>query len=86
MDDIRQFPIQQDNQCKRSFIPWWLAEIAYREYVRQFGGSQSLERISERGGFGRHELITLLRGMSPFDPVCRCPEPCITHRDNNKTR
>lgn len=46
---------------KRSTIPWWLAEIAYQWYVKRFGESQSLEVIASRGGFGRDELVALLR-------------------------
>lgn len=68
-DDNRQFPIQGhygvdnkiDNSVTRCHIPWWLAEIAYQEYSDRFGTSQSLERLAERGGFSRGELLTLLR-------------------------
>lgn len=42
-------------------IPWWLALEAYRHYVKFYGVSQSLERIAERGGFGREELLLLLQ-------------------------
>jgi hypothetical protein len=51
-DDTRQFPIQGDYGSgggKRSFIPWWLAEIAYKQYASQFGKAQTLERLAERG-------------------------------------
>jgi hypothetical protein len=41
-------------------IPWGLAEIAYAEYVRRHGSSQTLERLAERGGFGWSELYELL--------------------------
>jgi len=77
--DTRPFPIQaatpyraktgQVVYPKRSFIPWWLAEEAYRHYVNIFGSSQSLERIAKRGGFGRAELLALLRQE---DPTNRC--------------
>jgi hypothetical protein len=70
-DDTRPFPIQGGDGCrdeaggvcytKSSTIPWWLAEEAYRHYSKRFGVSQSLERIAERGGFGREELLLLLR-------------------------
>lgn len=69
-NDTRPFPIQT-HSCrdktgkmvhhKRHTIPWWLAEVAYCHYVKLFGDSQSLERLSERGGFGREELLLLLR-------------------------
>lgn len=41
-------------------IPWWIAEIAHRQYVREFGDCQSLERLAERGGFHWSELGMLL--------------------------
>ena len=65
MDDIRPFPIQADSMIQpsgmRSAIPWWLAEEAYKHYKSRFGDGQSLERLAERGGFGRAELVALIR-------------------------
>ena len=64
-DDVTPFPIQGEwknrDRLSNCTIPWWLAEIAYEHYVKSFGNDQSLERIAERGGFGREELLTLLR-------------------------
>jgi hypothetical protein len=64
-DDIRPFPIQGGvvgrNDYRPSQIPWWLAEEAYKVYSRREGAGQSLERLAERGGFGREELLNLLR-------------------------
>lgn len=73
-DDNRPFPIQgghylnADGTPRRpighyapSTIPWWLAEEAYKHYAGRFGSSQSLQRLAERGGFGREELLMLLR-------------------------
>lgn len=69
-DDARPFPIQAEglrrkpepHYPKRSLIPWWLAEIAYGRYCEKYGrNTQTLERIAERGGFGRDELVSLLR-------------------------
>ena len=67
----RTFPIQGDGGFrdkagrmvyqKPTIIPWWLAEEAYKNYNCK--SSQSLERLAERGGFGREELLTLLRGQ-----------------------
>lgn len=72
MDDTRPFPIQgstsyvnDDGQRIRprsSKIPWWLAEIAYEYYSKRYGTQQSLERLAERGGFGREELVIFIRG------------------------
>lgn len=41
-------------------IPKEIAEAAYLEYCEQFGGSQSFERLHQRGGFGFSELSHLL--------------------------
>lgn len=62
-DDTRPFPIQGNLQPKqpRSHIPWWLAEEAYAFYSSRYGKDQSLERLAERGGFGREELLAFLR-------------------------
>lgn len=77
MTTEKMFPIQGGTNwnCKRndrpvkryppSLIPWWLAEKAYKTYSQKFGTGQSLERLAERGGFGREELIWLLSGASP---------------------
>jgi hypothetical protein len=70
-NDILPFPIQGGGSHRRTAdfglviesctIPWWLAEIAYEHYAKLFGTSQSLKRLAERGGFGRDELLILLR-------------------------
>jgi len=70
MDDNRPFPIQHEYKRNKagemerhesSEIPWWLAEVAYEWYAKRYGTKQSLERLAERGGFGRSELIMLIR-------------------------
>ena len=73
MKDDRPFPIQAGTYQNESgepyrpikryrpcSIPWWLAEEAYKLYSKRFGTSQSLERLAERGGWGRAELLWLL--------------------------
>ena len=55
------FPIQAERHAKSGTIPWWLAMAAYDYYTRKHGKSQTLERLAKRGGFGRTELIRLLR-------------------------
>jgi len=70
-DDTRPFPVQAessylDSEGKRIYpqpskIPWWLAEEAYKYYSAIYGKQQSLERLAERGGFGRGELLFFLR-------------------------
>jgi hypothetical protein len=62
--DCRPFPIQADNPFKpRCTIPWWLAEIAFKGYAKLYPSSarnQPLERLAERGGFGREEVVMLI--------------------------
>jgi hypothetical protein len=70
-EDIRPFPIQQGEGRRDErgvfyypascTIPWWLAEVAYEHYATLYDNDQSLQRIAERGGFGREELVHLLR-------------------------
>jgi hypothetical protein len=69
-DDNRPFPIQRDRDWNKEremedhpscTIPWWLAEEAYTWYSKCFGTGQSLQRLADRGGFGRKELLMLLR-------------------------
>lgn len=59
----KPFPIQGELKGRkpRTVIPWWLAEIAFEHYRNKYGNAQSLERIAERQGFGRQELIDLIR-------------------------
>lgn len=71
VDDTKPFPIQAEyrrnpktgymEHLPGSSIPWWLAEEAYAYYSKCFGTSQSLETLAARGGFGRTELLMLLR-------------------------
>lgn len=67
-DDARPFPVQKEYRRDGKWgrkpacsVPWWLAEEAYRYYAALYGRKQSLERLAERGGFGRDELLSLLR-------------------------
>lgn len=60
----KNFPIQGSfgpKKYERTVIPYWLAEVAYEYYVEKFGNQQSLERLMQRGGFGREELVALIR-------------------------
>ena len=66
-DDNKPFPIQGElsgsewGRREACAIPWWLAQEAYGFYAELYGQSQTLERLAERGGFGRDELLLLLR-------------------------
>lgn len=66
--DVQPFPIQGETTTTRpirrlpqSWVPKWLAEVAYEYYASKFGKAQSLDRLAERGGFGRDELVGLIR-------------------------
>lgn len=50
----KRFPIQGGFS-----VTWGDAEKAYKEYKRLYGGSQSLKRLGERGGFGLLEFVRL---------------------------
>lgn len=60
---MKKFPLQEE---KFTDIPWEIAEEAYKEYSAKYGKDQSLERIAERLGFGKLEIILLL-----FDRIKR---------------
>jgi len=52
---IARFPVQGGDS-----IPMWLAEEVYARYVKKWGNYQSLERLGERGGFAKGEILELL--------------------------
>lgn len=60
----RMFPIQ--SSCGAAphptQIPWHIADLAYSVYRANYGSSQSLERLAERGGFGPGEMDMFLPG------------------------
>lgn len=69
LEDLRKprmFPVQ-----KSSPIPWEVAEQAYKVYAFRYGATQSLERMSERGGFSVEE-------MDMFHPSWRETTSCIS--------
>ncbi len=72
---MKRFPIQQDPSGPAITIPWSVAQAAYEVYDARFGG-QTLERLADRGGFGRLELLWLLDGATgwpleaPLGPCC----------------
>lgn len=60
------FPIQDSAD-----VPMVMAEKAYGTYKDFYGGSQTLKRLGERGGFGRQEFACLYNGHRPTDhPEC----------------
>ncbi len=87
MTEERTFPIMGDyvrrtvDRAKATRIPWWLAELAYRDYSKRFGTKQSLERLAERGGFSRWELISHLSGNDK-----RADEMVPTRRNTRETK
>jgi hypothetical protein len=59
--DERPCPMQDQGGQLRA-IPWGLAEILYPVYAAAGHGSQSLETLAKRGGFGRGEIGMLAVG------------------------
>jgi len=72
MSEIRKFPLLSERGWRGyphrtvpwapRWIPWPIVEAAWREYDRCGHGSQSLERVAERGGFSIGEIDALLAG------------------------
>lgn len=61
----RPFPMERGPS-----IPWKLAEAIYAGYAAQYGTSQSLDRLAERGGFGWPEVEIIykdVRGRKAVD-------------------
>lgn len=52
------YPIQDGEN-----IPEWLAKLVYQGYVNAYGNIQSYERIRERGGFGKAEVLRCLNRL-----------------------
>lgn len=57
----KRFPIQEGLT-----ISWEAAEKAYQTYSKYYGRGQSLERLAERGGFGKREFVCLYLGREVF--------------------
>lgn len=57
---MKKFPMQLIRHDQDNSIPYEVAEEIYKEYSTRYGTSQSLQRIGERGGFGKMEAIRLL--------------------------
>jgi hypothetical protein len=55
---IAIFPVQAIRSDRS--VPREVAEEAYKEYAEQYGSSQTLDRLGERGGFGASEIAILL--------------------------
>lgn len=77
--DPRGFPIQQESRRAKSgsmeavpaiHIPWSVAEVAFGEYARRYPScahQQPIERLAQRGGFGRDELLMFLAGAAEHE-------------------
>lgn len=61
----REFPMLDGPR-----IPWSLAEKLYAGYSAEYGTTQSLERLAERGGFGWAEIAMWWK-KSPFRAAIR---------------
>ncbi len=60
--DERPCVIQEERGGEVRAIPWGLGEILWGVYAGHGHGDQSLDRMVERGGFGRRELGMLAVG------------------------
>jgi hypothetical protein len=58
MPTDKLFPIQNERGARPHplQIPWSVAELAYSVYSSRYGRQQTLERLSQRGGFGPSEM------------------------------
>lgn len=54
--EIKTAPFQGYNGGCAGHITWEAHLKAYKEYAKQYGYSQSPERLAERGGFEASEL------------------------------
>ena len=53
---VRPFPINQPSSEYKTTISWWVAKKVYKGYSKEYGTTQSLERMGERGGFSEAEM------------------------------
>jgi len=58
------FKIRDPKYRPPGTVGWAEHEEAWRAYAGRYGRQQSAERIAERGGFSRGELVTFL-GREP---------------------
>ena len=60
----KDFPVNQStadrSYNKKQFIPKEIAQVVWEQYAKDGHGSQSVERIGERGGFGWYEIVFYL--------------------------
>ena len=72
MTTQKWFPLQHTHSPHgESFrVPWRIARKAWDVYAALGHGSQSCERLAERGGFSIAELIYLLAGENPYSGAC----------------
>lgn len=71
----KPFPIQRGEP-----IPWEQAEWGYRAYAALYGTDQSLNRLAERGGFGKGEMTVCARDT--LDRAARLPHLIPSMRSN----
>ncbi len=72
VDESRRARVQGDHRLGKGkpgrepgTIAWWEHEMAWADYARRYGSSQSAEPIHERGGFGYRDLEDHLK-REPF--------------------
>lgn len=66
----RRAPVQRDDEHGPGTVSWEEHLLAYSDYARRYGTSQSAERLAERGGFSFSELTDhLKREPTTWKPI-----------------
>lgn len=69
LNDSRRFRNDGLWKVRPGTIAWSEHLEVYEAYAKQFGKSQSAERIEERGGFGKEEAEKLIgRPLKTWEP------------------
>lgn len=72
----RRAPVQGDRPVRAAgTVPWATHLLAWEGYAAAGHGSQSAERVAERGGFGYRELQCALAGHYNRCAECREDHP-----------
>jgi hypothetical protein len=72
---MRRAPVQAERGHPAGTIPWETHLAAWAGYAAAGHGSQSAERIAERGGFGYAEVQCALAGHYSLTGRCGRPHP-----------
>lgn len=75
-------------ELKAGWVPWVVAEVAYKAYCKAGHGTQTLLRLAERGGFGWFELFACLRGDYHSQEISKITDMFhdVAHEKENNRR